>query len=177
MPNRNQTSTPGSGRGNRGGRGFASMDEDRQREIASKGGRAAHKSGNAHEFDAEEAREAGRRGGLVRSENRASSLGIGLDDGQGVTHLQDLDQEPGSSRMRERGNGLEESAGAQDRSDQRHRGTQVRGRETGDKPSTRTPGRDDGRSGHKEDGSMRASGKQRTDANDENTRSGRGKHH
>ncbi|TNW35166.1 KGG domain-containing protein, partial [Acinetobacter baumannii] len=41
-------------------RGFASMDPERVREIASKGGRAAHTSGNAHEFTSEEAREAGR---------------------------------------------------------------------------------------------------------------------
>ncbi len=41
-------------------RGFASMDPDEQREIASRGGRAAHASGNAHEFTSEEAREAGR---------------------------------------------------------------------------------------------------------------------
>lgn len=41
-------------------RGFASMDPERQREIASQGGRAAHASGNAHEFTSEEAREAGR---------------------------------------------------------------------------------------------------------------------
>ncbi|WP_249449729.1 KGG domain-containing protein, partial [Acinetobacter sp. LCT-H3] len=41
-------------------RGFASMDSERQREIASQGGRAAHASGNAHEFSSEEAREAGR---------------------------------------------------------------------------------------------------------------------
>lgn len=40
-------------------RGFASMDPAKQREIASKGGRAAHESGNAHEFDSEEARRAG----------------------------------------------------------------------------------------------------------------------
>ena len=40
-------------------RGFASMDEDKQREIASKGGKAAHEKGTAHEFDSEEAREAG----------------------------------------------------------------------------------------------------------------------
>ena len=42
-------------------RGFAAMDEDRQREIASEGGRAAHESGNAHEFDSEEARAAVKR--------------------------------------------------------------------------------------------------------------------
>ncbi|AZR34626.1 KGG domain-containing protein [Xanthomonas vasicola] len=46
-------------------RGFASMDEDKQREIASKGGKAAHESGNAHEFSSEEAREAGKKGGQV----------------------------------------------------------------------------------------------------------------
>jgi general stress protein YciG len=44
-------------------RGFASMDATRQREIASKGGRAAHEKGTAHEFTPEEAREAGRKGG------------------------------------------------------------------------------------------------------------------
>ncbi len=40
-------------------RGFASMDPERQREIAAEGGRAAHASGNAHEFTSEEARKAG----------------------------------------------------------------------------------------------------------------------
>ena len=41
-------------------RGFASMDPNLQRAIASEGGRAAHRSGNAHEFTPEEARRAGR---------------------------------------------------------------------------------------------------------------------
>ncbi|MBY0525126.1 MAG: KGG domain-containing protein [Gemmataceae bacterium] len=44
-------------------RGFAGMDQEKQREIASKGGRAAHRKGTAHEFTPEEAREAGRKGG------------------------------------------------------------------------------------------------------------------
>lgn len=44
-------------------RGFASMDGDKQREIASKGGQAAHAQGKAHEFSSEEARAAGRKGG------------------------------------------------------------------------------------------------------------------
>lgn len=44
-------------------RGFASMNPKRQREIASMGGRAAHKSGNAHEWNSEEAVKAGRKGG------------------------------------------------------------------------------------------------------------------
>lgn len=45
--------------GDTSNRGFASMDPDKQREIAAEGGRAAHASGNAHEFTSEEAREAG----------------------------------------------------------------------------------------------------------------------
>lgn len=47
-------------------RGFASMDRTKQREIASKGGRAAHRKGTAHEFTSEEARRAGRKGGRAR---------------------------------------------------------------------------------------------------------------
>ena len=46
-------------------RGFASMDRIKQREIASKGGKAAHLNGTAHEWSSEEAREAGRRGGMA----------------------------------------------------------------------------------------------------------------
>lgn len=44
-------------------RGFASMDEEKRRKIAQKGGKAAHEKGTAHEFTSEEAREAGRKGG------------------------------------------------------------------------------------------------------------------
>ncbi len=46
-------------------RGFASMDAAKQREIASKGGIAAHKKGTAHQWSSAAAREAGRKGGLV----------------------------------------------------------------------------------------------------------------
>ena len=46
-------------------RGFASMSPEKQREIASKGGRAAHEKGTAHEWSAEEARAAGRKGGQI----------------------------------------------------------------------------------------------------------------
>ncbi len=46
-------------------RGFASMDRSKQRDIASKGGRAAHQKGTAHEWTSEEAREAGRKGGMA----------------------------------------------------------------------------------------------------------------
>lgn len=52
-------------------RGFASMNKDRQREIASLGGRAAHKKGTAHEWTSDEARLAGKKGGSVsRGRNR-----------------------------------------------------------------------------------------------------------
>ena len=66
--------------GNQGGksnRGFASMDPQRQREIASEGGRAAHEKGTAHEFTSEEAREAGRKGGMARSANRRKAMESG----------------------------------------------------------------------------------------------------
>jgi general stress protein YciG len=48
------------------GRGFASMSKDKQREIASKGGQAAHKKGTAHKWTSAEARLAGRKGGRAR---------------------------------------------------------------------------------------------------------------
>jgi len=46
-------------------RGFASMSPEKQREIASKGGRAAHEKGTAHEWTPDEARQAGRKGGQI----------------------------------------------------------------------------------------------------------------
>jgi len=51
-------------------RGFASMDQETRRKIASKGGRAAHERGTAHEFSSEEAKAAGRKGGRARAKNR-----------------------------------------------------------------------------------------------------------
>lgn len=51
-------------------RGFASMDRAKQREIASKGGKAAHQKGTAHEWTSEEAREAGRKGGMASHQRR-----------------------------------------------------------------------------------------------------------
>lgn len=68
--------------GKRGGRGFAGMDEGKQREIASKGGHAAHEKGTAHEFDSEEAREAGRKGGEAVSQNREHMAEIGRKGGE-----------------------------------------------------------------------------------------------
>jgi len=63
-------------------RGFASMDRERQREIASKGGRAAHQKGTAHQFTSEEARVAGRKGGEAVSRDRAHMSAIGREGGQ-----------------------------------------------------------------------------------------------
>jgi general stress protein YciG len=64
------------------GRGFASMDQEKQRSIASLGGRAAHQQGTAHEFSSEEAREAGRKGGEAVSANRAHMAAIGRKGGE-----------------------------------------------------------------------------------------------
>jgi len=58
-------------------RGFASMDREKQREIARKGGRAAHEQGKAHEFTSDEARAAGRKGGERVSANRDHMSRIG----------------------------------------------------------------------------------------------------
>ena len=60
-------------------RGFASMDRTKQREIASKGGKAAHQKGTAHEWTSEEARDAGRKGGMA-SHRRRTELGSELGD-------------------------------------------------------------------------------------------------
>jgi general stress protein YciG len=97
MPNKpgnDDRNTPGSQNGaesigggsgavrTRSNRGFASMDREKQREIASKGGRAAHAKGTAHEFDSGEAREAGRKGGMAVSRNRDHMAAIGRRGGE-----------------------------------------------------------------------------------------------
>ncbi len=63
-------------------RGFAAMDENQQREIASKGGQAAHQKGTAHEFDSEEARRAGQKGGEAVSRDREHMADIGRKGGE-----------------------------------------------------------------------------------------------
>ena len=86
MATNNQGGNKGGSKGNKqsGGtsnRGFASMDPARQREIATEGGRAAHASGNAHEFTSEEARAAGK---LSHGGNRQSGAnGSGAKSGGG----------------------------------------------------------------------------------------------
>lgn len=58
------------------------MDEERRREVARMGGRAAHQKGTAHEFSSEEAREAGRKGGRAVSQNREHMSAIGREGGE-----------------------------------------------------------------------------------------------
>lgn len=62
-------------------RGFAGMESFKRRQIASKGGRAAHEKGTAHEFSSEEARAAGRKGGFLVSQNRLHMAQIGRQGG------------------------------------------------------------------------------------------------
>ena len=64
MPENNNEQT--NGQRKKSIRGFAAMDQEKQREIARKGGRAAHEQGVAHEWSSQEAREAGKKGGQAR---------------------------------------------------------------------------------------------------------------
>jgi uncharacterized protein len=66
------TSAKSSSDGHGSKRGFASMDEAKQREIASKGGKAAHEKGTAHEFDSSEASKAGKKGGASQKGSGSS---------------------------------------------------------------------------------------------------------
>ena len=68
--------------GGRSRRGFASMDPSRQKEIASKGGRAAHEKGTAHEWSSDEARAAGQKGGITVSRDRTHMATIGREGGE-----------------------------------------------------------------------------------------------
>ncbi len=63
-------------------RGFASMDRNLVREIASKGGKAAHAAGTAHEFTSDEARSAGRKGGYASHAKRRQRLEEQVESGK-----------------------------------------------------------------------------------------------
>ena len=67
-------------------RGFASMDPERQREIAREGGKTAHEKGTAHEFNSDEARIAGRKGGERVSRDREHMAEIGRKGGRSSGH-------------------------------------------------------------------------------------------
>lgn len=54
-------------------RGFAAMSPERQRQIASQGGRAAHQQGVAHEWSSKEAKEAGKKGGQASGKKRTAN--------------------------------------------------------------------------------------------------------
>ncbi len=58
-------------------RGFAAMSPEKQKEIASKGGKSAHAKGTAHQFTSEEAREAGTKGGRAAADKKKAE---GPDD-------------------------------------------------------------------------------------------------
>jgi len=70
------------------------MDRNKQRDIASKGGKAAHQKGTAHEWTSEEAREAGRKGGMA-SHRRKQQQGGGGD----TTNTAGSNENPPSSEM------------------------------------------------------------------------------
>jgi general stress protein YciG len=86
-------------------RGFASMDAHRQREIARKGGRAAHEKGKAHEFTPDEARAAGRKGGEKVSVNRRHMAEIGRRGGRSSAQRRRPDAGGGSESGNGNGNG------------------------------------------------------------------------
>ena len=81
-------------------RGFAAMNEEQQREIASKGGQAAHQKGTAHEFDSEEARRAGQKGGEAVSRNREHMAEIGRKGGESRQSAQRANENRGSTAAR-----------------------------------------------------------------------------
>jgi uncharacterized protein len=63
-------------------RGFAAMTPERQKELASKGGKTAHARGTAYEWTAEQATDAGRKGGLSVSANAEHMRTIGRAGGE-----------------------------------------------------------------------------------------------
>jgi general stress protein YciG len=81
--------------------GFAAMDREEQRKIASKGGKAAHRQGRAHQFTTEQAREAGRKGGLAISRNRDHMAQIGRKGGHAVStdraHMAEIGRKGGAA--------------------------------------------------------------------------------
>jgi len=83
-------------------RGFASMDPARVKELASKGGKAAHAQGVAHQFSPDEAREAGRRGGESVAKDRDHMQRIGRAGGEAVSqdreHMSRIAREGGKAR-------------------------------------------------------------------------------
>ena len=136
-------------------RGFASMDQTKQREIASKGGRAAHAKGTAHEFTSDEARVAGRKGGEAVSRDRAHMAAIGREGG----HSRGARARANSGSTQPSGSNLDVAQA------------------TGSQPYVRQASEDRGRSEAGRFGSQERSDRDRTDrgdnANDGGAMSGR----
>src|SRR5947209_4051415 len=107
-------------------RGFASMDPAKQREIASKGGRAAHAKGTAHEFDSSEARVAGRKGGEAVSRDRAHMAQIGRKGGETVSgdraHMAQIGSKGGHARSERQATRSEQPDMQKQGSESLHRG-------------------------------------------------------
>ncbi|MGZ8413127.1 MAG: KGG domain-containing protein [Gemmatirosa sp.] len=106
------------GNGGKSKRGFASMDANRQREIASKGGRAAHAKGTAHEWSSDEARVAGQKGGIAVSRDRAHMAAIGREGGESRSRASRVAREQqrgGVSSDREMQRTVSRESGASDR--------------------------------------------------------------
>ncbi|MDB5290105.1 MAG: hypothetical protein JWL69_1346 [Phycisphaerales bacterium] len=100
-------------------RGFASMDREKQRQIARKGGKAAHEKGTAHEFTADEARAAGRKGGERVSSDRAHMSRIGRLGGKssaGRRASKSSPEEGGGESAPGNERGSESSAGSPEQS-------------------------------------------------------------
>ena len=76
-------------------RGFAAMDLDRVKAIASKGGKAAHAAGTAHQFNSDEARNAGKKGGMAPHVRRG---GVRRRPSDGGTPSSSTGEEQGESR-------------------------------------------------------------------------------
>jgi general stress protein YciG len=99
MNDQQQEMSNSSSNGRRSNRGFAAMSRERQKQIASEGGRAAHKMGVAHEWNSEEARKAGKKGGQIVSQNREHMSEIGRRGGMSS----------GGRRSRQQNNNTESS--------------------------------------------------------------------
>ena len=82
-------------------RGFAAMDRAAHRELARSGGQAAHRSGLAHKFDSNEAREAGRKGGAITASDRAHMAEIGRKGGFAKRGYRRANQEDHFAQMTE----------------------------------------------------------------------------
>jgi hypothetical protein len=100
------------------------MDRTKQRDIASKGGRAAHQKGTAHEWTSEEAREAGRKGGMASHRRRQQQSGdesvrsydsaVGPSSGAGEQVIGSGSSDERSDSFGDRDRGMSDRSGGND---------------------------------------------------------------